>query len=453
MVRWLKARGVVAQRLTQSHNPQMEYAGSKCWRSLLSACFSLVLIEALGLVIIEPALTTCVEASQATEGHPVPGGAQARGTTGCDASLVVSLSQALSRGGPEQIEQVLTRIMQCRELGSDVLLRTGTELMERELYPEASQVLSRCAHDHPDVFECHYNLGLAEFALQRPNEAMAALESAAPGLKQQELARYYLRGKIREALNQPREAEQDLWTAFSGHPSNENYALDLGLFCIRHREYTRAVAVFQRGMSYHRHSSFLRLGIALAQFLGGREAVAVETCRDILALQPNFSSARLLMAFGLYVGGRYAEAEKIAAAGLRDEHSQQPYLNYIHAALLLKLQSREYNRMLQELALSSNAIPNCSLCYFTESKVYQALGNSQAAIADLEKAVAQNPKFSEAWYRLGSLYDRLGRAEDARKAFSTFREVKAEKSSNETELIHDLFIPALGKADPGGALR
>src|SRR5438445_12811635 len=119
----------------------------------------------------------------------------------------------------------------------------------------------------------------------------------------------------------------------------------------------------------------------------------------------------------------------------------------------LKLQSREYNRMLQELALSSSAIPNCSLYYFTESKVYQALGNSQAAIADLEKAVAQNPKFSEAWYRLGGLYDRLGRAEDAPKAFSTFREVKAEKSSDDTKLIHDLFIPSLGKPDPGGVLR
>jgi tetratricopeptide (TPR) repeat protein len=431
----------------------MEYRGSRCLQGLLSACLSLVLVGVLWLVIIEPSLATHAEASQAGKGHSVPGRSQAGGSIGCDASLVASLSQALSRGVPEQIEQVLTGIMQCRELSSDALLSAGTELMQRELYPQASRVLSRCVQDHPGLFECHYNLALTEFALQRPNDAMVALQGAAPELKQQELARHYLRGKIREALSQPREAEQDLWTAFSGQPSNENYALDLGVFCLRQRDYTRAVAVFQRGMYYHRHSSFLRLGIALAQFLGGREAASVETCRELLALQPNFSSARLLMAFGLYLGGRYAEAEEVAAAGLRDEQSPQPYLNYVHAALLLKLQSREYNRMLQELALSRGAIPNCSLCYFTESKVYQALGNSQAAIADLEKAVAQNPKFSEAWYRLGGLYDRLGRAEDARKAFSAFREVKAEKSSDETKLIHDLFVPNLGKPDQAGALR
>ena len=130
--------------------------------------------------------------------------------------------------------------------------------------------------------------------------------------------------------------------------------------------------------------------------------------------------------------------------GLKKAEHPPPYLYYLDAAALLKLQSKDYDRMLRELAVASSDIPNCNLCYLTEGKVYQASGNPQAAIAALEKAVAVDPAYSEAWYRLATLYERAGQSQDASRCYTQFRKSKSESSARETEVIRDLLAPKPG---------
>jgi len=155
------------------------------------------------------------------------------------------------------------------------------------------------------------------------------------------------------------------------------------------------------------------------------------------------SAARLLMAFALYMGGQYAEAESAAAEGLRSGHSD-PYLCYLDAAALLKLQSKSYDRMSKDLNIAKEGIPRCGLCYFAESKVYEALNNSPAAVNALNTAVTLDPTLAEAWYRLARLHDRAGQFEDASKCYAQFQRTKAAKSNYEAELIRNFFLP---KAD------
>lgn len=353
------------------------------------------------------------------------------------------LEQALTQGQTEKARDLVVRILERPRLNADILLRVGIQLAQHELYAEASQAFARCVKDYPERFEGYYNLALADYALGRFPDALVALRQAPHGSKEEEFGRSYLRGKIQEALGDLSDAERDLAAAFSGNPQEENYALDLGLFYLRQRAYQRAVPIFERGTAFNSRSPFLWLGLALAQFLGGQAAESIETSQKLIDLQPDFPPARLLMAFALYLGGKFPEAEKVAAAGLAAAHPY-PFLNYLHAAVLLKLQSKEYERMLNELDLANRAIPGCSLCYLAASKVHQAMGRPEAAIADLEKAVELDRGFSEAWYHLASFYDRVGRHADAVKARERFRELKAEKSSRETELVRSLFLQTLG---------
>lgn len=362
-------------------------------------------------------------------------------------SLAATLQNALEKGQTAKAREVLTQILQRPQIDLDLLLRIGIGLAQQELYPEAAQVFARCVKDYPALFEGHYNLALAQFARHQLPEALQAVQDAPRGSEQQELARLYLRGKIQDALGRTAEAERDLSAAFSSMPNQENYALDLGLFYIRQRAYPRAVEVLQRGSSLNPRSSFLLLGLSLAQFLGGRAAQSLETCRKLLALEPDFSLARLLMAFALYIDGKFEEAREVAAAGLT-VRNPNPYLYYLHATVLQKLQSKEYNRMLDELALAARGIPACSLCYLTQSKVHQAQGNSQEAITDLETALNLDPRFSEAWYRLAPLYERVGRTSDAARARARFGKLKVEKLSRDTELLRNLFLEMLGGPEP-----
>jgi tetratricopeptide (TPR) repeat protein len=141
--------------------------------------------------------------------------------------------------------------------------------------------------------------------------------------------------------------------------------------------------------------------------------------------------------------GKIEEAERTAAQGLRDP-SPLPYLNYLHAACLIKLQSQDYDRMLNDLSIAARAIPRCSLCYLALSKVHQRKGDRKIATADLEKAVGLDPSFAEAWYRLAALYEQAGRADAARQARRRFEELKGNKANRETEMLRDVFLKSLG---------
>lgn len=357
-------------------------------------------------------------------------------------SLADSLEKAATQGQSAKVREILTQLLQQAKMDPTLLLKVGIGLAQREFYSEAAQMFYRCVKDYPNLFEAHYNLALADLALQKHSEALTVLEHSPHGTKSQELARLYLRGKILEALGHPLQAEQDLSTAFSGAPQQENYALDLGLFYLRQRVYPKAAEAFARGKEFHPRSIFLLLGLSLAQFLSGHTTESIDICRKLLELQPGFSPAQLLLGFAFYQNGNFEESETVAAAGL-SAANPQPYLRYLHAAALLKLQSKEYDRLLRELALADKAIPNCILCALAQSKVHQATGNLGAAIAELERAVALEPAFSEAWYHLSLVYARVGRPLDAARASAEFSKLRTEKRNRDTELLRDLFLKTL----------
>jgi tetratricopeptide (TPR) repeat protein len=356
-------------------------------------------------------------------------------------SLLSSFEKALAEGQISKVRAVLDELLQ-HSLSSEVLSKLGVALAQRELYNEAVEVFTRWAKHYPKMFEPHYNLALAYLALQKYPEALSALEKAPESSKTQEMAHLYMRGKILEALGKTSEAEQSLSTAFSGAPQQENYALDLGLLYLRQRAYPQAVSVFSRGSSFHPRSTYLLLGLSLAQFLGGKSLEAVDTCRKLLAFDTDFSAGRLLLGFALYQKGDFEEAQRVAADGLAAAHPN-PYLYYLRAAALLKLQSKDYDRISKDLAIANKAIPGCTLCYLAQSKVHEAHGDLQSAVGDLERAVKLDPNFEEAWYRLSTVYARVGQREEATRASAEFSRLKSEKTNRDTEMLRELFLKTL----------
>ena len=337
----------------------------------------------------------------------------------------------------------MPKFLQEPEITAESLLQIGVNLAQRDLYSEASEVFRRCAKDHPEVFEGYYNLSLAQLALQQPREALATLAKAPHVSPSEEVERTYLRGKIELALEQDAEAERDLSAAFGAAPQQENFGLDLGLCYIRERKYQPAVEVFRKAIGFQKNSPFLRLGLALSQYLGGLNVESIETCRSVLALQPDFSPARVMMAFALYMGKRSDEAARVAAQGLHDARPF-PYLYYLHAVSLLRLQSKDYGAIVNDLTLAAHSIPGCSLCYLALSKAHRRNDELGTAMADLQNAVELDPTFAEAWYNLATIYEQAGRHADAQLARRRFEELKENKANRETEMLRDTFLRALG---------
>jgi tetratricopeptide (TPR) repeat protein len=360
-------------------------------------------------------------------------------------ALAESLEKALSEGKAEKAHDLLRQILNRRHLSSDLLLRVGIQLAQRELYGEAAATFHRCIQEHPQVFEAYYNLALAYIAQQEWEAALAILQEAPQQSQAETLACSYLRGKVEEAQGHTSEAEHDLAEAFAGAPQNPTYGMDLGLLCIHEHAYSQAAAVFERAAEVNSRSSFLLLGLALSRFLAGQHEQSITVLRKLLLRQPDFAAAQLLLAFTLSGEGKLQDAEKVAHQGLNSPHPS-PYLYYLDASILVKLQSREYKRIFEDLSIAQRKIPACSLCYLTASKAHQAQENLAAAVRDLEIATQMDPSFSEAWYRLAGLYRRVGRSADASQAQDRFQSLEADKEGREVQMLRDSFLQAMGSA-------
>jgi protein O-GlcNAc transferase len=361
-------------------------------------------------------------------------------------SLANVIESALAQEQADKARSALQQLLAREQLDPDILLRVGIQFAQHGLYAEAEQSFARCARENPDITEARYNLALALFAQQKYPEALNAIEGVPDKTEADGAALLYLRGKIENALGKTKEAGHDLAEAFSKAPQEENYALDLGLFYLQQRSYRQADEVFERGARLNPASAFLALGLSLAQCLDGRFQESIKNLDHLLTLELDSSSGHLLRAYALYRLGRKDEAEKAASVGLGDPNPT-PYLYYLHADLLLSLQSRDFNRIVDELAIASRGIPNCSFCDLARSVAHERMGNNPAAIADLESAVETTPDFAEAWKRLSTLYQVAGRGDDATRAIDTFRKIETHKESRETETFRNLFIQMLAGSD------
>jgi tetratricopeptide (TPR) repeat protein len=376
-----------------------------------------------------------------TSSSPPPQGERTRSSE----ALAKSLEKAISEGKTAKAHDLLLEVLKHPHLTSDLLLRVGIQFARHELYDDAAEAFERCIQEHPEVFEAYYNLALADIAQQKWEPALVILQQAPKQSKAEVLACSYLRGKVEESQRKTSEAEHDLSDAFAGAPQNPTYAMDLGLFCVHERAYIQAASVFERALSFNSGSPFLLLGLSISRFLAGQHEQAVVVLRELLSRQPDFAPAQLLLAYALSVEGKLEDAETVAHRGISSRHPS-PYLYYLDASVLVKLQSRHYERIFEELSIAEREMPACSLCYLTQSKAHQAQGNIEAAIADLETATRLDSTFPEAWYRLAALYRRVGRNEDASRAQDWFQSLEADKEGREVQMLRDSFLQTVDGA-------
>jgi tetratricopeptide (TPR) repeat protein len=359
--------------------------------------------------------------------------------------ILRSLEHALAQQQRAQVSEDVQQLLAVRALGADVLLGVGVRLAQDEYYSEAEQVFARCVRDHPQVFEGHYDLALAQYALGRYQAGLTTLENTPPASPIAEVARKYLRGKLEESLGRDSEAERDLKAAVAASPQTENYALDLGLFYLRGRRYYQASTVFAEAAKFHPRSHFLLLGLSMALFREGRYPECLKACQELLSLDAGFSPAHLLMAFIYYLQGNLKQAETAAAQGMTSPHAD-PYLYYLHAAAQLKQRSSRYQEILQDLEVAEKGIPHCSLCFVAKSKVYERQGKVAAAISELQDAAQTSPSMSEAWYRLSILYQRAGDKKQAAAARSRFESLKSREFNREQEILRHAVMESVGSA-------
>jgi predicted Zn-dependent protease len=124
-----------------------------------------------------------------------------------------------------------------------------------------------------------------------------------------------------------------------------------------------------------------------------------------------------------------------------------PYLEYLDADLLLRLNSTDYERMRAELRVAEQGIAHCSLCELTESRVEERAGQLDAAVAAAKHATADEPTLADGWYRLARLEQHAGNHEAAEQAAARFQQLKTQQRQSEDERMRQMFTAALRGAE------
>jgi tetratricopeptide (TPR) repeat protein len=130
----------------------------------------------------------------------------------------------------------------------------------------------------------------------------------------------------------------------------------------------------------------------------GRTAAAIEEYRTACRLWPSYGTAHYALALALRANGSAAEAEQQLAAyqEYKADGDPQPEDRYLEAV---------------------RSLDNSALAHLMKGVDLENAGQIDAAIAEHEAAVAQDPRLAQAYANLIALYARAGRSDMAEKAY------------------------------------
>jgi tetratricopeptide (TPR) repeat protein len=240
-------------------------------------------------------------------------------------------------------------------------------------------------------------------------------------------------GELDEKLGDPLAAVHEYQRAVALEPSEQNY-FAWGSELLLHRAVWQATQVFRSGVEAHPHSVRLLTGLGTALFAGAEyDEAARRMCAasdlDPANQEPYLFMGKIEMAAPLRLA---CVEERLARfARLQPDNS---LANYFYAMALWKRQqlSRDKDAMLQVEGLLNKAVAldqKCSGGYLQLGVIASSQHDDEKAIQLFTKALAANPQLSEAHYRLGVAYDRLGEREKAQHEFELHDQLQKQQAA------------------------
>ncbi|HWA95690.1 MAG TPA: tetratricopeptide repeat protein [Terracidiphilus sp.] len=362
--------------------------------------------------------------------------------------------------------------------GSDVTLRASEAITRQALAYKASESvasdadeekLRAAAEKSPHSFEAQQKLGQFYLHLEKFAQAVDALKAAyrlrpEDRSNEAQLARACLRvgdvdaakghldhliaegdhadahrlaGEIAEKQGDPVRAVAEFQKAVELDPSEENY-FAWGSELLVHRAVWQAKSVFEQAVGMYPHSAQMLTALGATLFAGALYDDAAYKLCSASDLNPKDSESYELL-------GKIEIASPNPLPCVRERldryvkmHPASAMANYYIAMATWKSgggPAAKEQTLLQvkaQLEHASTLDSACAECWLQLGNVASARRHYTEAVEDYQKAIARDTQLSEAHYRLGVAYDRLGRRDEARAQFALHDEL-AKQSAAEVQ--------------------
>lgn len=303
----------------------------------------------------------------------------------------------------------------------------GESYLRRHDLRAAIPFLRRAYEIDPANYANAYDLALASLETGDLARARSVVEGMLRKQDRSEL--HNLLGDIEEASGNMIAAVKQYEAAARMDPSEKN-VFDLATDLLKHQGYQQAIQIFEYGAGKYPKSARMRVGLGIAYYSSGRYDDAVQSLCGAVDLDPKDTKALGFIGKMYDVSPAMADEVTNRLAGFAKLYPDNAYANYYYALSLRKRSlgpDRSVNGSEPERLLT-RAIkldPRFADAHYELGLLYQDEGKPAQAITQYEAAVSIRPNLKQAHYRLGRLYAGRGDRELAEKEFAIVRSLDA----------------------------
>jgi Flp pilus assembly protein TadD len=302
--------------------------------------------------------------------------------------------------------------------------------------------------DHVNAFDFALALSDCE-EVSKAREQVNQMLANDKGLgRQDEASLRRLLGDLDEKLDDPLAAAREYERAAGLDSSEQNY-FAWGAELLLHRAAAPAVEVFARGARLHPDSARMLAGLGAALYTSGSAEEAAQRLCEASDLDPSKPAPYLFLGKMQEAASASLPCAEQRLARFAQDEPENALANYYYAIALWKRDrglenSTALAHAIALLQKSAAVDPKFDLADLQLGNIYLARGALREALGAYQKALAANPGNSEAHYRLGLTYKRLGEEAKAQREFSEYKQLNQTQTAaverERRELRQFLFV-------------
>jgi tetratricopeptide (TPR) repeat protein len=331
-------------------------------------------------------------------------------------------------------------------------LKVGKELLRAGRTKQAIAYLEQAAQLKPTDYDAGYSLALA---YQKIGDSKRADQSVQTLLARGEHAELHaLLAEVREGEGQPVEAVREYQRAAEMEPSEE-HLFAWGAELLLHRAYAPASEVFAKGQRRYPKSVRMLVGLGAAAYGQDLNEQAARWLLEAIELEP--SDARPYLFLGKVQEVAKSEPQEWVEAFQRfvTLRPADAMAHYYYAVALEKQRrgARDFAAREAQLQKAIAIDPRLGDAYLKLGLLYGEKWELGKAVASLQKAIEFTPLPDEAHLRLAQVYRRMGETEKARKESELYEEAskkKKEKMEKERRELGQFVFTLRSDSGPAG---
>jgi tetratricopeptide (TPR) repeat protein len=321
-------------------------------------------------------------------------------------------------------------------------LKIGKDLLRAGRAKEAIGYLEQASRLRPMDYGARYSLAVA---YQQSGDTKRADQTVETLLAREERAELHaLLAEIRESERQPVDAVREYQRAAEMEPSEENL-FAWGAELLLHHAYAPASEVFAKGHRLYPKSVRILVGLGSAAYAQDFYEQAARWLLEAIALEPG--DRRPYLFLGKVQEVAKSEPEEWVevfrkCAALRPEDARA---HYYYAVALEKERrgAQDFAARGAELERAIAIEPRMGEAYLKLGLLEEEKGKLAEAVAALQKAVELTEMPDEAHLRLAEVYRRMGETEKARRESEVYEKVagkKKEKMERERRELGEFVV-------------